>query len=65
MLYKAFYIGNPLLLWPVLSLLLFMAVFVLAAVRAMRLREPHRLNRLTALPLESGEHFQPEEARHG
>jgi hypothetical protein len=64
MLYKAFYAGNPLLLWPVLSLLLFMGVFLLASLRAARAHAPGRQSRLPQLPLESEESLHPED-RHG
>ncbi len=64
-IYKGFYAHNPLLLWPVLAMLLFMAVFVAAALRAWRLRSPEEVSRLTALPLSEDETLTPEGGRHG
>jgi hypothetical protein len=48
-MYKAFYSGNELLLLPVLSMFLFMVVFLIASVRAFRMRETEPMS---ALPLQ-------------
>ena len=64
-IYKDFYIHNPLLLWPVLSMMLFMVVFVAAALRAWRPRDPDRMHRLGEMPLSENEAVSPERKRHG
>ncbi len=64
-LYQGFYVHNPLLLWPILALVLFMTVFVAAVVRALRGKDPAKLEHLLQLPLESDGVVTCKGVRHG
>ena len=64
-LYQGFYVHNPLLLWPVLALVLFMSVFVMAAIRAWRGKDQANVDHLLQLPLEHDGVVTFKGARHG
>lgn len=49
---KQFFAGNPALSGPLIALIVFVFVFVVAAVRAFRAERAH-IDRLARLPLES------------
>ena len=53
-MYREFFAHHPMLALPVLSLLLFIAVFALIVARTLR-RRPAQFDALAALPLDSAE----------
>lgn len=59
-MYREFFAHHPLLALPVLSLLLFVAVFAMIVARTLR-RPPSQLTSLASLPFETSE----EEVTHG
>jgi hypothetical protein len=50
-MYREFFANHPMLALPVISLLLFIAVFAMIVVRTMR-RRPSQFDALAALPLD-------------
>ena len=53
-MYREFFAHHPMLALPVLSLLLFIAIFAMIVARTMR-RQPAQLDALAALPFASEE----------
>lgn len=53
-MYREFFAHHPMLALPVLSLLLFVAVFAMIVLRTMR-RQPSQFEALASLPLDTAE----------